>query len=88
MSFRDSVINEANKQKELRQQGKAIPAEYKKYARISGLVAFLVAGVGSIVILVIGFMNDTYYIAFILLFATLSVMGLVQLITGRNILRR
>ncbi|MBU4315474.1 hypothetical protein KJ673_03685 [Patescibacteria group bacterium] len=86
MTFREKVTIEARKQKELRAQGKVIPKEYKKYARIGGLGIFLACGIGDLIILLICWYADTYYIFFILLFAVLSLFGLVQLITGRQFL--
>jgi hypothetical protein len=50
------------------------------------LFAFLVAGVGSGIILVIGVLSGTYYIAFILLFAVLALFGLIQLVSGHYLL--
>lgn len=88
MTFKQHVQEEAKKQKELRALGQPIPSEYKKYARLSGLFAWLISGVGSLVILGIGFSSGSYYVAFILLFAVLSVGGLIQLITGKHLLSR
>lgn len=86
MAFRDDVRAEAKKQKELLSAGKAIPAEYKKFARKSGLGIFLVGGVGALAIVGVGTASGTYYVAFILLFAVLSGAGLLQVITGKHII--
>ncbi|HAL50435.1 MAG: hypothetical protein UU40_C0003G0009 [Candidatus Uhrbacteria bacterium GW2011_GWD2_41_121] len=86
MTFRENVIIEARKQKELRAQGKSIPNEYKKYARISGLGIFLACGIGDLIIILICWYTGTYYIFFILLFAVLSMIGLVQFLIGRQFL--
>lgn len=86
MAFRDKVKQEALQQKALRRQGKPIPPELKKYARLSGLFACLIAGIGSLAIFGIGVMTGTYYIAFILLFAVLALFGLIQLVSGYYLL--
>lgn len=86
MAFRDNVKAEAAKQKEFKTAGKHIPAEFKIYARKSGLAMFLISGIGALFILGVGMMSGTYYVFFILLFAVLSVMGLLQVITGKHLI--
>ena len=88
MSFADEVKKEAAAQKELKAQGKPIPPELKKYARRSGVVVCIVAGIGSALILGIGMSTGTYYVGFILFFAVLAVMGIIQAITGRSLLQK
>ena len=87
-SFRDHVIQEAFKQKEFRQSKKSIPAEYRKYARQSGLWIFVVGTLGTLVLLAVGTLGSVFYIGGVLFTGTFAVGGLLQLITGLHLLTR
>lgn len=87
-SFRDRVIAEALKQKELRAAGQRIPPEFKWYSRISGLVTFLVCTLGTALVLKIGLGSGSYYVFAILFFAALALGGLIQAVTGQHLLTR
>lgn len=86
MAFPDNIRTEAAKQKEFTNAGNPIPAEYKTFARKAGVIIFLIGGLGALAISVVGMISGTYYIVFILLFAVLSVSGLLQIITGKHII--
>lgn len=88
MSFRDKVMAEAFLQKQLRAKGEKISEQHKKYARLSGLMLFLVSGSGCAVILLISSWSNLYSIFGILFTATFCLGGLAQLITGRHLLTK
>lgn len=86
LKFRDHVRQEAQEQRRLRAANQPIPANLKKYARLSGLVLLIAPGIGEILFFLL--LSDTGYVSvtFSLLFLVLMVIGLAQIISGRHII--
>lgn len=88
MSFRDEVTKEAREQRTRREAGQPIPPELRRYARLSGLATVGVSAAGLGLVLAIGHRTGRLFVFADLFLATLTVIGLVQLITGRHFLNR
>ena len=86
--FRDKVIAEAVAQRELRKEGRAIPAALRRYARLAGLGTAAAAGGGATLIVVLAFRYGTLYWGGVLFLGVLGLMGLVQAITGLHLITR
>lgn len=85
LSFREKVMKEAEKQRELIKQGQKVPATAKKYARMAGLVISIVTILALAAFWGIYAYTGDIYVGAILFAAVFLVLGLFQLITGRNI---
>lgn len=88
MSFRDEVAREAREQRLLREAGKPIPPELRRYARRSAAAVTVgsVAALGFSLFLTAR--TGRLYVFADLFAATLAGIGLVQLATGRHFLNR
>jgi hypothetical protein len=86
--FRDKVIEEAIAQRELRSEKRPIPANLRRYARLSGLGIVLTCCAGSVVVAVLAYFFGALYWGIILFFFALAAIGFLQLVTGLHLLTR
>lgn len=88
MSFRDEVTKEAREQRLLREAGRPIPPELRRYARLSALAVIVVSTAVLAFSLYLGSRSGRVYVFADLFAVALAGIGLVQLISGRHFLNR
>jgi hypothetical protein len=86
--FRNHVIAEAQKQREFRAAGQSIPSEFRRYARLVGVVVALVGMVAEVIVLSMGLTSGEYFVFMVLFCAALVLLGLLQATTGIHLLTR
>lgn len=84
--FRDKVKAEATAQRDLKANGKPIPAELKRYARFSGVILIIGPGLGLILLYGVARSTSTIAVGAGLFFAFFVLVGVAQVITGRYFL--
>lgn len=87
MAFRDSVIAEDRRQKELLEAGKPIPTELKRYARKGGLIMIALGAAGSLLIWSMAGWSGLIGVGGLLFTTFIALAGVAQLVTGRHLLR-
>lgn len=84
-AFRKKVTEEAREQRKLRAEGKKVPTSLTKQTRLSSVITMFFTGLAIAILVAMFRGGDALYVGLILFSAIFFVIGLFQLVTGRNI---